>query len=52
MVKAKLGKPFPGKLWQKNYYEQIIDSEKAYDNISDYILHNPVQWSKGKDGYG
>ena len=45
-------RPFPGKLWQKNYYERIIDNEKDYDNIAEYIIYNPSQWLKGGDEYG
>ncbi|MDF1497655.1 MAG: transposase [Patescibacteria group bacterium] len=52
MVKNKLCLPFPGKLWQKNYYERIIDNEKDYDNIAEYIIYNPNQWLKGSDKYG
>ena len=30
-----------GRLWQPNYYEHIIRSENALDNIRTYILQNP-----------
>jgi REP element-mobilizing transposase RayT len=36
--------PFPGKLWQRNYYEHIIRDEKGYTKISDYIVTNPERW--------
>jgi REP element-mobilizing transposase RayT len=39
---------FPDKLWQRNYYEHIIRNERAYQNISDYIIHNPAAWQKDK----
>lgn len=32
------------KIWQRNYYEHIIRDEKAYNNISNYIIENPVKW--------
>ena len=32
------------KIWQRNYYEHIIRDEKAYINISNYIIENPVKW--------
>ena len=35
---------FEKKLWQKNYYEHIIRSEKSYLYISDYITNNPLKW--------
>jgi REP element-mobilizing transposase RayT len=34
----------PDKLWQRNYYEHIIRNEQAYQNISNYIIHNPETW--------
>ena len=35
-----------GKLWQRNYYERIIRNERAYSNISNYIMNNPAKWSR------
>jgi len=29
-----------GKLWQRNYYKNIIMSVRAYENIADYITNN------------
>lgn len=37
-----------GKLWQRNYYEHIIRNQKAYDNISAYIINNPAKWDADK----
>ena len=37
-----------GKLWQRNYYEHIIRNEQAYQNISAYIINNPVKWTEDK----
>jgi putative transposase len=34
----------PIKLWQRNYHDHIIIDEKAYINISNYIINNPKQW--------
>ncbi len=31
-------------LWQRNNYEHIINSEKDYDNIANYIDSNPLNW--------
>lgn len=36
------------KIWQRNYYEHIIKDEKAYDNISNYIINNPLKWDEDK----
>jgi REP element-mobilizing transposase RayT len=30
--------------WQRNYYEHIIRNEQSYQNISNYIIHNPENW--------
>lgn len=37
-----------GKLWQRNYYEHIIRDERAYNNISNYIINNPAKWDEDK----
>jgi putative transposase len=39
---------FDEKLWQRNYYEHIIRDEKAYHNISEYIINNPAKWAGDK----
>ncbi len=36
------------KIWQRNYYEHIIRNEQAYQNISNYIVNNPLNWDKDK----
>jgi REP element-mobilizing transposase RayT len=35
---------FPGKLWQRNYYECIIRDDVALTNIRRYIANNPKRW--------
>ncbi|MWB93682.1 hypothetical protein GON26_04875 [Flavobacterium sp. GA093] len=37
-----------GRLWQRNYYEHIIRDERAYHNISNYIINNPKKWQEDK----
>lgn len=37
-----------GKLWQRNYHEHIIRDERAYQNISTYIINNPSKWTEDK----
>jgi REP element-mobilizing transposase RayT len=39
---------FMGKFWQRNFYEYIIRNEQSYQNISDYIIRNPVNWTEDK----
>ena len=36
--------PFPGKLWQRNYYEQVIRNDRELRNIRQYIRDNPAKW--------
>ena len=31
-------------VWQKNFYEHIIRSEKELCNIREYIVNNPLKW--------
>ncbi len=35
----------PGQsVWQRNYYEHIIRSDKALNRIQEYIVYNPQRW--------
>ena len=36
--------PFDEKLWQRNYWDHIIRNQKTYENISEYIYYNPLNW--------
>jgi len=36
--------PFPGRLWQRNYYERIIRDDDELHNIRQYIRDNPRRW--------
>ncbi|MCI0406633.1 MAG: transposase [candidate division Zixibacteria bacterium] len=36
--------PFPGRLWQRNYYEHIIRDEDSLNKIREYIIQNPLRW--------
>ena len=47
-VKSLNWAPFNGKLFQRNYYEHIIRNERAYHNISNYIINNPAKWDDDK----
>ena len=33
-------------IWQRNYYEHIIQNEHSFDRISEYIINNPLNWGK------
>ncbi|MDR2713894.1 MAG: transposase [Clostridiales bacterium] len=43
-VKNNAWKPYPGRLWQRNYYEQIIRNDDDYNRIANYIENNPKNW--------
>lgn len=36
------------KIWQRNYWDNIIRDEKAFKNISNYIINNPKKWEEDK----
>src|SRR5690606_5978540 len=41
---------FPPKqpVWQRNYHDRIIQNEKSFNRITNYILNNPKKWEKGR----
>jgi putative transposase len=43
-VKQHGWSPFPGRLWQRNYYEHIVRDDAALDRIRRYIIDNPQRW--------
>ena len=44
-VKQRDWLPFPGKLWQRNYYERIVRDQAELDAIRRYIATNPAAWA-------
>jgi REP element-mobilizing transposase RayT len=48
-VKQNDWTPFPGRLWQRNYYEHIIRNHLALNNIRKYIINNPMNWKNDKN---
>jgi REP element-mobilizing transposase RayT len=48
-VKTLNWPPFPGKLWQRNYYEHIIRNEIELNAIRQYIIDNPARWEQDRD---
>ncbi len=48
-VKQHSWTPFPGKLWQHNYYEHVVRNEKELTRIQEYIRNNPALWNTDKD---
>ena len=41
--------PFPGKLWQRNYYEHIIRDENELNHTREYITQNPAKWALDRE---
>jgi REP element-mobilizing transposase RayT len=56
MVHAGLCPPFPGKIWHRNYYERIVRTPEAAENIRRYIRMNPWKciqnFGNGQRGMG
>lgn len=44
--------PFPGRLWQRNYYERVVRSEAELEAIRAYIARNPARWLHDQDNPG
>lgn len=44
-VRAQGWRPFPGRLWQRGFYEHVIRNEDSLSEIREYIAKNPVRWS-------
>ncbi|MBD3298663.1 MAG: hypothetical protein GF341_08420 [candidate division Zixibacteria bacterium] len=42
-VKQDRWPAFPGRLWQRNYYEHIIRDQESLNQIREYISLNPLQ---------
>jgi REP-associated tyrosine transposase len=43
-VKQRGWPSFPGRLWQRNYYDHIIRNERSVQQIREYIATNPAMW--------
>lgn len=39
-------------LWQRNYYDHIVRDDKEFNNISNYIINNPLNWKEDTDYNG
>ncbi len=48
-VKQQGWPPFPGKVWQRNYYEHIIRNQEALERIRVYIQTNPERWALDRE---
>jgi REP element-mobilizing transposase RayT len=41
--------PFPGKLWQRNYFEHIVRDYEEWQRICDYLAANPINWALDRE---
>jgi REP element-mobilizing transposase RayT len=48
-VKQNGWPPFPGKLWQHNYYEHIVRDDDELNRIREYIIDNPLKWELDRE---
>jgi len=48
-VKQSAWPPFRGRLWQRNYYEHVIRSDRELDQIREYIATNPLRWAMDRE---
>ena len=51
-VKSGGWPPFPGRLWQRNYYEHVIRNEDDLFNTRRYIENNPLRWDSDDENPG
>ncbi|KAA3597916.1 MAG: hypothetical protein DWQ06_12515 [Calditrichaeota bacterium] len=47
-VENKNWKPFDRRVWQRNYWENIIRNQNSFEVISEYILRNPQNWKEDR----
>jgi len=40
---------FPGRLWQRNYFERVLRGQPELDAARRYILENPLKWQSDRD---
>ena len=51
-VRKNNWQPFPGRLWQRNYYKQIIRNEEEWNLFREYIQNNPMRWEMDEENPG
>lgn len=51
-VKNSSWPPFPGKLWQRGFYDHVIRDEEALQQIRQYIRDNPRRWAQDPENPG
>ena len=38
-----------GKIWQRNYFEEIIRNERNLEDVREYIRNNPYKWEEDEE---
>jgi REP element-mobilizing transposase RayT len=51
-VKNQGWTPFPGRLWQRNYYEHVVRNDDELGRIRQYIADNPASWALDPENPG
>ena len=41
--------PFPGRVWERNYYEHIIRNQESLERIRAYIETKPQRWALDRE---
>jgi REP element-mobilizing transposase RayT len=42
-------RPFPKRLWQRDYFDHVIRNEITLERTRDYIRDNPIYWAVEKE---
>jgi len=45
-VNALYGTQKTKSIWQRNYYEHIIRNDQSHQQITEYIINNPINWKQ------
>ena len=48
MVKNGVLPPFNKQIWQRSFYDHIIQNQQDYNEIHNYIEQNPLRWEQDK----
>jgi len=48
-VRTNEAERFPGRLWQRNYYDHVIRNETDLNDVRQYIIDNPSRWDEDED---
>ena len=46
MFKRAVTRQYGQAIWRRNYYEQLIRSERELEQVTNYFLANPLHWEE------